>query len=428
MWRRSRSAKWSCRAAGIVIGGVLCVMVGPSPCEANERRVRFATFNVSLAAGSPGDLTRRLDSGDDAQAIAVARIIQHVRPDVLLLNEFDYDSDGKAVASFLSRYLGVAWPRTGEGLPATQVLHYPFHYHGPVNTGMATGFDLDRNGRSEAQPGSNSYGQDCLGFGQFPGQYGMVLLSQHPIVFQQVRTFQRLLWRDMPGALLPDNPDTMAPADWYSAEILQVLRLSSKSHWSIPVAIGGERVHVLCSHPTPPAFDGPEDRNGRRNHDEIRLWVDYLTPGSGDYLVDDHGGRGGLGESASFVILGDLNADPHDGGNSLASIRPLLSHERVNSSIVPASAGGLEAARRDRNADHMGNPAEDTADFPDAPAGPGNLRVDYVLPSASLRPVAAGVYWPAADDPASKLTGIHPFPSSDHRLVWVDVAFPAVDP
>src|SRR3546814_10697303 len=99
----------------------------------------------------------------------------------------------------------------------------------------------------------------------------MAILSKHPIQTDQVRTFQHFLWRDMPGALLPDDPDTAAPADWYSPEELAVLPLSSKSHRDVPVRVGGHTVHVLASHPTPPTFDGAEDRNGRRNPDEIRF-------------------------------------------------------------------------------------------------------------------------------------------------------------
>ena len=79
----------------------------------------------------------------------------------------------------------------------------------------------------------------------------------------------------MPGALLPDDP-ARRHRDWYSPDELAVLPLSSKSHWDVPVRIGSTTLHLLASHPTPPAFDGPEDRNGRRNHDEIRFWSDYL--------------------------------------------------------------------------------------------------------------------------------------------------------
>jgi alkaline phosphatase D len=62
----------------------------------------------------------------------------------------------------------------------------------------------------------------------------------------------------------------------------------------------------------------------------------------------------------------------------------------------------------------------DSADFADEP-GPGNLRVDYVLPSRTVPTRSSGVFWPTVDDPLFRLTGDYPFPSSDHRMVWVDV-------
>ena len=71
----------------------------------------------------------------------------------------------------------------------------------------------------------------------------------------------------------------------------------------------------------------------------------------------------------------------------------------------------------------MTRPALDTADFSDDPA-PGNLRVDYALPSKNLPLLDAGVFWPAPGRPGSELTGEYPFPTSDHRLVWVDVKVP----
>jgi hypothetical protein len=60
----------------------------------------------------------------------------------------------------------------------------------------------------------------------------------------------------------------------------------------------------------------------------------------------------------------------------------------------------------------------DTADFAEPP---GNLRADYVLPRKSLRIVQAGVFWPTTDDPLFRLVGVFPFPTSDHKLVWVDL-------
>jgi 3-phytase len=44
-----------------------------------------------------------------------------------------------------------------------------------------------------------------------------------------------------------------------------------------------------------------------------------------------------------------------------------------------------------------------------------------VLPSRSLRVTGGGVFWPVQADPRYRLTGVYPFPSSDHRLVWKDI-------
>ncbi len=69
------------------------------------------------------------------------------------------------------------------------------------------------------------------------------------------------------------------------------------------------------------------------------------------------------------------------------------------------------------NLTHRAGPRYDTADFSEPP---GNIRVDYVLPSKNLPVLDGGVFWPASTNPLSRLTGVWPFPSSDHRLVWID--------
>jgi Endonuclease/Exonuclease/phosphatase family len=372
------------------------------------RRVRFATFNASLNRAAAGQLIADLSTPDNLQAQNAAETIQRVRPDVLLINEFDFDAEGEAARLFQRNYLSV-------GHNGAAPIHYPFRFVAPSNTGIPSGFDLDNDG---TVGGPN----DAFGFGAYPGQFGMAVYSRFPILRRHVRTFQRFLWRDMPGALLPDDPATPAPADWYSPEELAVFRLSSKSHWDLPVLIGGRVVHTLVSHPTPPVFDGPEDRNGTRNFDEIRLWADYVVPRRSRYLYDDQGRRGGLARGASFVIMGDQNSDPFDGDSIPGAAQQLLEHPRVNTSLTPSSPGGPEQAalQGGANQTHRGDPAFDTADFVDVP-GPGNLRADYVLPSRDLRMLAARVFWPLSTDPLFRLVGVFPFPTSDHRLVWVDV-------
>jgi len=392
----------------LALDGAALAAGGGGAGDHDGRRVRFATFNASLNRAVDGELVADLSTPDDPQAQAVAEIVQRVRPDVLLVNEFDFDVQGLAARLFQRNYLSV-------GHNGAAPIHYPFRFVAPSNTGVPSGFDLDNNG---SVGGPN----DAFGFGAFPGQFGMAVFSRFPILGRHVRTFQLFLWRDMPGALLPDDPATPAPADWYSPEELAVFRLSSKSHWDVPVLIGDKVVHALVSHPTPPVFDGPEDRNGTRNFDEIRLWADYVVPTRGSYLYDDQGGRGGLEPGASFVIMGDQNSDPSDGDSVPGAAQQLLENPRVNTSLTPSSPGGPEQAALQGGANlaHRGDPAFDTADFLDVP-GPGNLRADYVLPSRNLRMLEARVFWPLSTDPLFRLVGVFPFPASDHRLVWVDM-------
>ena len=160
--------------------------------------------------------------------------------------------------------------------------------------------------------------------------------------------------------------------------------------------MNGKVFHFLVSHPTPPVFDGVEDRNGRRNHDEIRLWADYLTPGASDYL------GGGLTEGSRFVIAGDQNADPTRGDSVNAAINQLLNHPRVDSSFIPVRTGSPTGTSR-----------FDTATF--------NLRVDYVLPSEEGFVINDGaVFWPATGQDGSNLVTV-----SDHRPVYLDLEFQA---
>jgi hypothetical protein len=404
-------------AALLAAGGALAApaTASPSPVVGADASsatptVRVATYNLSLNRATAGQLVADLTDGSNAQARTVAEVIQRTSPDIVLLNEFDYVAGGVAADLFRENYLEVSQNGAAP-------IEYPYAFVAASNTGIPSGFDLNNNGTVGGP-------DDALGFGFFEGQYGMAVLSKYPIATDDVRTFQNFLWKDMPGALLPDDLTTAAPADWFTPEELDVVRLSSKSHWDVPVQVGKTTLHVLASHPTPPTFDGVEDRNGRRNHDEIRFWADYITPAESGYIVDDAGVRGGIDGGEPFVILGDQNADPLDGDSYDDAILQLLDHPRIDDPL-PTSAGAVEAAalQGGANLTHEGDPAYDTADFADG--APGNLRADYVLPSrARLQVTDAGVFWPVAADPLSSLTGSFPFPSSDHRLVWVDLRVP----
>ncbi len=372
-------------------------------CAASPARqpasIRVATFNVALNDDRSGGLIARLEAGDP-NARKVASVIRRVRPDVLLLNELDYDAAGRAADLFQQRYLDAPG---GD----TDPIRYPYRFLAAVNTGVPSDMDLDGDGRNGG-PG------DAWGYGRQPGQYGMLVLSRFPIDTARVRTFQLFRWAQMPDAQVPQAPDAAAP--FYAPQVWSQLRLSSKSHWDVPLRTPFGTLHLLASHPTPPVFDGPEDRNGARNHDEIRLWADYVEPARAGYLVDDRGQAGGLRSDARFVIAGDLNADPVDGDSAPGAIEQLLAHPLVDASMVPRSEGGIEAATRGAaNASHRGDPAHDTGEFGERV---GNMRIDYLLPSRGISVREARVHWPRSDEP-----GHAEVLASDHRLVWIDIAW-----
>ena len=362
--------------------------------------LRIATFNIAMGLSEQGQLGQNLTNGQEPHLQQVAEILQRVRPDIVVLNEFDYDPVYHAADLLNEHYLAKSW----NGQPTIQ---YLYSYRGPVNTGLDSGLDLDGNGKT-GEP------QDAWGYGSFPGQYGMLVLSRFPIRQEATRTFQHFPWSALPAAQRPLNPDG---SSYYPDDIWQQLRLSSKSHWDLLIGVNGHDLHFLVHHPTPPVFDGPEDRNGKRNHDENRFWIGYLGRGDRNYIVDDKGGLGGLDSSITFVIAGDLNADPMDSDSANGAIGQFLAFPLINAACIPRSSGGREASviQGGKNRQHKGDPAADTADLNDEHVG--NLRLDYVLPSRNIAVRGCGVFWPATGE-----EGHHLVNASDHRLVWLDIS------
>jgi hypothetical protein len=351
--------------------------------------LRVAAWDVGLARDAAGELLGELARPPSPQLAAIATVLRAARPDILLLSGIDDDHQGMALAAFAD--LLASGP---DGLA------FPHRFRAAVNAGEPSGFDLNGNGK-------RTDWADGWGWGRFPGSGGMAVLSRLPIDVEAARSFRLLRWRDLPGALLPTKDDGTAFPDPAAAS---ELRLSSRSHWDVPLVLpGGGRLHLLAAAPTPPLFDGTEGFNRRRNHDEIGFWTAWL----GGAVLPDDTGQPATAPHAGFVVLGNLNADPFDGAGLRDGIAGLLAHPRLKDPR-PAGEGGRAAA----SPGHAGPPELDTADWDEA--GPGNLRVDYVLPSVDLEIAGAGVFWPAPGEPFAHAAAA----ASAHRLVWVDIALP----
>lgn len=312
--------------------------------------LRIATYNTELQRDGPGLFLRDLARGGDDQIDAVLAVIAAVDADVLALQGIDYDLTGEALGRL------------------AQAAGYPHHFALRPNTGMPTGLDMDGDGRLGGP-------RDAQGYGRFSGQGGMAILSRFAIDAGNVQDLSDLLWVDVPGALFAD------------AKAQAEQRLSTTGHWIVPIIGPDGPFHVLTFHASPPVFDGPEDRNGKRNHDEIRLWAQVLA------------GEVGTAPPGPFIIAGDANLDPVDGEGIKAAITGLLSLPDVQD-VAPRGAAGT-----------------DTVDWTDPV--PGDLRVDYVLPSRHWQVTGSGVFWPELDDSMAETVAT----ASRHRLVWVDLSY-----
>ncbi len=331
---------------------------------------------------------RDILKGEDAQIAAVTATLAQVSPDIVLLTGIDWDYDLHALHA-LNDALGAQ----GAG--------YDHLFARRPNSGRPSGLDLDGDGRTGG-PG------DALGYGRFSGHGGIAVLSRWPLDKDGLRDFTGLMWRDLPGARMPEQDGQPFP----SLEAWQALPLSSVAHWDLPVILpGGDRLHLLTLAANTPVFDGPEDRNGKRNHDEIMLWRLYLDGELAQAPPD-----------APVVVLGNANLDPVDGEGLHGAIAGLLSNPRLRDP-APRSDGGVLAAKHQggANVDQLGDPALDTADWRDE-GGPGNLRVSYVLPDARLPVTGAAVVWPMPGDALAPLFAGETAPR--HRLVWVDIELP----
>ena len=431
----------------------------PEPTEPTN--VRFATYNLSFDRYTFEDLVTEMQySAPEQEALMtkwfeddltedelkivekiiqirnVAAVIQTERPAVLMMGEFNNDGIGEnqdAINGFRLNYLAV--PQNGLGTTSDEKkmlepIQFAYTENFSTNTGLLSEFDLDRNG-TVALPG------DAWGYGNYHGQYAFGLLSQYPIDTDNIRTFQDFKWKDMPGETNPvitvcDNPDKPIPDglacgdEWYTAEAWAQKPLSSKNHVDAPILIptaNGEKVvHLLLSHPTPPVFDYVTENNKLLNSAEIKFWSDYVS--NADYIYDDAGVKGGLGLDASFVVMGDLNADPENGDGFLESIQDLMNHERVNvlatdGVYAPNSLGSTECVALGDCGDSI---------YPDRITSTFGLRVDHAIPSNDLNIIDSGVFWPATFEEGRLLMndsrvgkwGNGKDISSDHRLVWIE--------
>ncbi len=334
--------------------------------------IRVVLWNVELSRSGPGLLLRDILGGDDPQIAAIVTLLSRLDADILVLTGMDHDPSLHALSALPQRLQQAGQP-------------YPHLFSPRPNSGQPTGFDLDADGRlNEAD--------DAHGWGRFPGEGGLAVLSRFPIRADQAQDFSTFLWADLPQANLPPGLDPSLDSG-----LAAVQRLPSHSHLILPVRLpDGRTLALMIWHATPPVFDGPEDRNGRRNADEAAFWLHYLD-GRLPMQPPDQ----------PFLLLGTANLDVMDGDGDAGPMRGLLNHPYLSDPAPRGTHGRQEPG-------HAGDPALDTAFFPRT----GGLRTEYLLPSRDLAIISSGILWPPEDDPLTRLLTT----ASRHYPLWLDIA------
>lgn len=360
-----------------------------SVVEKDEGDLRVATLHAGITADPDADdpvdqLISSLSTGNHIPARAVAQTAQINDPDVLVLTGVSYDEDGAVAELLRTRYLA-------SGQHGETSLDYPYVYAASTNSGRDSGADLDGDGVIGG-PG------DAVGYGEFPGQYGNLIFSKHPIVEDEVRSFQNFLWSDL--------PDNSMPEDEHSELEESVLRLPETNLLDVPVEVDGETVHVVT---TSTAVQQTDDVAVARSNDLRRVIGDYVS-GNAWYLYDDEGETGPLDAGTPFVVAGS----PVITGESPEDLSPLLEAPGVQD---PEPEAITEVSLEERP-----GPLEDTDETAThfVEQG-GDLRTSYVLPSTGLDVSGSGVFWPGSGELGYEVVD----PTSSYalldRLVWVDL-------
>ncbi len=280
-------------------------------------------------------------------------------------------------------------------------LEFRYTFSAESNTGVPSGFDFDNDGTVAG-------GADALGFGEFPGQYAMALFSRFPIDAPMRARSANSCGATCRARSCPTGSRRRSPWTGIRPRSSRCCRCRRRATGTCRVKIGGRTLHLLASHPTPPAFDGR--RIATDCATTTRSASGATTIAARNTSATTAGRRGGLRRRPFH----------HHGRSELGSRRrrqpastpssALLAHPRVDSALHPGQRRRRGSDRRRRvgsNATHARRSAQrhrglqrprrrqPARGLSTAFEGPAGLRRRRVLADAVGARVAPGVGRPA---------------------------------
>jgi len=266
---------------------------------------------------------KELDStkltNDNKQLKKVKEIVSLYEPELLFINEIQYDIDGAPNDNFKTN---------GENLNklnsilGTQLKYISFY---PANTGK----NAKRNSQGEYYSDPNSPGArdfaDQVNFGTIPHQYSSGLLSKYPIVEEKVIT-------DIEWKAFNPQIDLTKFTTGDGKALPSDMELFDKNFLDVTLDVKGKMIHVIVLHTVPAYhFGNKKSPNYLRNRDQLRFLEWYLS-GKTDIDVTLLGIKPIKGES--FIAAGDWNVDPTSDNPGSAVLKRIF--DKSNPWISPS--------------------------------------------------------------------------------------------
>jgi len=370
---------------------------GDADGDADPAGLRYGHFNIKELS------TDKLLDDADQQVNAAAEVIARFNPDIVDINELQYDIEGLPTGDMP----GAAYPVEPGGIDGgaenAQRLADRIAAANPDATYDHVLITVGNSGMWWDDTGDfDSW--SLRGWGDWEGRFNTAVLSKFPILRDEVRVISDLAWEDLPDNQLADM----------EAEIGMVppagFPLFEKALIIVPVDLGTETLYLVLLHPvaSPSRFDVI---NPYRNYDELHalaLFLDGTLPG-----VEP------LPAGAKFIISGDLNADPDSSdSDGIAGAAQLVTEHPSVVAVFPEGAG-TEGRNGEYNT-YMSGCGNDDGETVEDPRDAFQLQLDYILPSVTIgEPIDQAIFFP--DFQSAREDFDLACYASDHRFLWADL-------
>lgn len=269
-------------------------------CEA--KNIKIIHYNIK-------ELSSPKLSKENLQIKEVKAVLKDYEPDLLFINELQYDIPGSPNNNYMSEGINLDNLKNLLGLKNRYISFYP------ANTGKKA--KKNSNGEYYADPNTPGARElaDQVNFGTIPHQYSSGLISKYPIVQENVIT--DLKWKDFNRNI---DLSKFKAAD--GNELPRDMELFDKNFLDVTIDIKGKEIHVIVLHTVPAYhFGNKNSPNYFRNRDQLRFLEWYLT-GKTDIDVDLINIKPINNET--FIAAGDWNVDPKSDNPGAEILKSLL--------------------------------------------------------------------------------------------------------